>query len=1772
VARPGYDVFISYHRATDAQLAASLKSVLQRLGKPWYRRKAMEVFLDDTDMSANPGLWPTILGAIDCTRYLLLLASPGAAQSDGVGREVEHFLKSSSAEKLLIAHTDGTIQGAAPDAEGDPIDWTTTDALPDGLEGVFEEEPLWIDLRWVREVDAIEQRNPRLQADASRIAAPVHGTTPEELTSQHLKQHRRTLATAWAGAVILALFAVLAGWSYLRSEDARRGEAAQRIVAEENLAVSRRALAGTQFEKAQRAAGEGKYAEALMLSGLAHETDPATVPLRHVVEARFRGMRNVWTSPAAFDGLRHVHSITDDGRTVLGAIAPFQVGVWNLVDGRLAAQLALDRGRPGAVAIASDRAWLAVAGGGEVRFEPLEGTAPDTVISFEAPWLRVAPGNRWIVASDDVGRLFVLDVRSGSVRRVAKASLDAEVADGFVDDGVAFLLVSREGAVTRIDLASAYGERSTAALGSDVAARVDAGFHVPRVVLARDGATAASLAMPMEAVVWDPKTGHAIARVEFDTTEGVRWNQAEGITAEGLWGAELESWAFSADGETLVAALEGGLVRGFDARTGTHQWTQRLHPHMVRPGAAADVLSLWSLPGSSRIAVVSEQVGGEPASTELQNAAARAQRIRLLDARDGRQVDADAGYTAAIPTAVALDEARGELAYADSRGAIRVVDASTGGVKAAWQVPARWVLALAYRGATGELVSAGIDGIVRTWKQGHEWPVREQKVAELPITSLDVSADGTRAVVGLSFYFVPFAGEGLDTESVGTGAIAQRRSNAAPSAVAILRLEAEGPPAWLSAQWGLHADIRSVAMLPDGSRCAAVYADGVSNSLVTWSSGSPTAPRAFDLDHATDSPTVVCYDPTGRHLVVGTGLGRVLVLDAATLDVLAQRRVGDSQVAALDMSADGTVLGVAMGEAPCQAFDASMRTYEASYLVDAETLEPMGVVKGTGAGSHAIAVGWSGRIAVTADHDHAVRMWARQAGRVYQRAVRPGPSATHAESGLAVTYYRFDEDEDYVDEGEIRVEPLDPTRKAFAVPFRRRRKLDLDLGLSSPRFSRSGELIGVPVSEAPPDDEGFEPDAWFLLVHATDGGRKVGRIALAQPDPNRDTAVSDFEFASDDSCVGVLFEMREDSGAEAAELVLYELDDGARRISVRFPEPVLLSGIGIEGGFGYGIGPSALWRWEADGHVSKLPPLPDNRSLSGVALSSDGSTLVLCDVKGGLHLLDAQTGDYVRESARLPEPARILLVDASGTRAVVCTLSRVTLVDLVRNHVVWTAPTDFMPMDASLSGDGERLIVVGSRLRAQGFPESIVAEWQLDAIGSFSDAIADAPPAMIRQVARVAALWPHRSLAPRGEAVLAGEAGELLASLRELERSGHARVLSTKGSALGRLSGRDADQDERVSQIRRRLLRGDVLSAEDRRDLTAKLARLEPHDVLNWTGLVQAEEAVTGPEGALEVAREALTRFPEPTDAAKIEALMAGMLTRLGRQDEALATFERALPHLRDQLEITFARWGMSQALDLFGRYEDALTVLLPVKLGQSGDPLYGQVHRNIAQFREVLESRARAKARAPWWPAVFAIHVVPDSSAEALGIEVDDILLSIDGTPADAMNESTRLASLRTGNLGPSGTTTLEFLRGNETVKLVARSAVDGVIWNTVSGDVRALPAIQQFGANSPASYAGLMQRDVVLSVAGIPAPTVGALIDALAMQSADVAYEIRVRRYAMAPTGGLVRIEERGDDGVVRARWKYEDLPPMQVTGVPLGIYPVVWFQHQPSVRARR
>ncbi len=205
-ATSGYDAFISYSHALDGAVAQALQTGLERFAKPWYRPRALRVFRDITSLSANPGLWPSIETALASSAWLVLMASPEAARSQWVNREVAWWLENKSPQRLLVVLTEGEFACDDGTGHGDGA----TAALPPALRGAFAEEPRWVDLRWLHDVDQVDQSNPRLRECVADVAAAVREVPKDDLVGEHIRQHRRTMRLARGGVTVLAVLLIAA--------------------------------------------------------------------------------------------------------------------------------------------------------------------------------------------------------------------------------------------------------------------------------------------------------------------------------------------------------------------------------------------------------------------------------------------------------------------------------------------------------------------------------------------------------------------------------------------------------------------------------------------------------------------------------------------------------------------------------------------------------------------------------------------------------------------------------------------------------------------------------------------------------------------------------------------------------------------------------------------------------------------------------------------------------------------------------------------------------------------------------------------------------------------------------------------------------------------------------------------------------------------------------------------------------------------------------------------------------------------------------------------------------------------------------------------------------------------------------------------------------------------------------------------------------------------------------------------------------------------------
>jgi hypothetical protein len=226
-SRKSYDAFISYAHDADELFAPVLQRGLQHLAKPWNRRRAMEVFRDETSLAVSPGLWPSIRAALDASRWFVLLASPEAARSHWVGEEITHWVSTKGTDHLLAVVTDGTWTW--DDDSGDLSPAST--AGNRALRGVFPAEPKYLDMTWARRDAGLTLRNARFRDQIATLAAAIREVPKEEIEGEDVRQQRLTRRIVRAVIAALTVLVLLASVLAVVANIQRREAVHQRDVA-----------------------------------------------------------------------------------------------------------------------------------------------------------------------------------------------------------------------------------------------------------------------------------------------------------------------------------------------------------------------------------------------------------------------------------------------------------------------------------------------------------------------------------------------------------------------------------------------------------------------------------------------------------------------------------------------------------------------------------------------------------------------------------------------------------------------------------------------------------------------------------------------------------------------------------------------------------------------------------------------------------------------------------------------------------------------------------------------------------------------------------------------------------------------------------------------------------------------------------------------------------------------------------------------------------------------------------------------------------------------------------------------------------------------------------------------------------------------------------------------------------------------------------------------------------------------------------------------------
>jgi WD40 repeat protein len=772
-----YKAFLSY-AWPDRGVAVPLHRKLERIGKRrWWDARARRVFLDRESAVASDDLWAKVENALRESSFLVVLASPRAAASPWVQREVEWWRRHRDRSTPLIVLVDGSIHwdDRANDftpATGD----RPTDALPGALRGAFATEPEWVPLSIHSGTRASSQA---ITECAAALVATIENVAKDQVLKRDARQRRR-VAIAASALLIAAGAGVFVG--YREQQRANRESETARAI---DLA-----------NEAMEAMSESHLVERGALLAL------ESLHLRHLPEndaALRRALTLLPRAVARYEHPQRVFSIATSrsGKMVATGGGDGATRVFGLPDLSLIAE-----GRQSAqvfgLAFSPDDALIVSASGDEtVR-------AIDAA-SGKEHWIAATAG-RAIAVSVSADGQFVATGTDKHEVMVLALTTGKPIWRKLTDNYVGTLTFSPDSRF----LASAVGgtlqifEASTGAVlrsGQEAAHGVTFGPDGRRLAAAADKVKVLTVGTWATEVEFD--AGHLQTRVAFASDSSrLASNGNDGVIH--IWHVDekreaarfelgvqtVPAWlTFAPDGNTIASGWWDKTARVIDAATGLEQWRVG-HEGFVLAGAFTPNGHYLVTGGNDGIARVSERpdvetvaMPGRPyLSVPLiispgghQVAAVREDRILyVLDRESGASV-------AKIPidgktTALRFMPDETHVVLAVTQMGVRLLDVRSG--REVWQVPIRGQVDGVAPAPDGKSVA------VATWG-GHLMMLDAQRGATIwtdnqgaTLLGVSISADGRRVVaVG-----APLESRVLDAA---TGTVVWRRTVGSTSAATL---------------------------------------------------------------------------------------------------------------------------------------------------------------------------------------------------------------------------------------------------------------------------------------------------------------------------------------------------------------------------------------------------------------------------------------------------------------------------------------------------------------------------------------------------------------------------------------------------------------------------------------------------------------------------------------------------------------------------------------------------------------------------------------------------------------------------------------------------------------------------------------------------------------------------------------------------------------------------------------------------------------------------
>ena len=679
-----FKAFISYSHAADGKLAPAVQRALHRIAKPWYRIRTMRVFRDQTNLAASPGLWTSIESALQQAEFFLYMASPQAAQSPWVQKEIAWWLSNRSPQTFLILLTDGQIAWSSAAADWD---WSTTTAWPPQAVHAFREEPLYTDLRWARKEEQLSARHSQFRTAILDLAATLLNRPKDELDGEDVRQYRRTRRIAGLAIVTLAaLFVAAAVAAYLATQQSR-------LATSRALGARSEALLPTNPELALLLAREAVSVKA---------DEQAVFALR---QAFVRNPLRTFHQAASGTDLVAAFGSAD---AVVVADLDRGASIWSVASGTRIASMPTVLGDRARVSHSSDGA-MAVIGTEQPRFAVYDAKSWQVIKELPGSRAQFTRDGKVLVADDD-GAIRQWDVPSLRERVAPIKVPSGHFLSGSTPDGRVFVL-ARDGVPSEFMVVDA---RS-----GHIVTRIAAPAMVEGDPLSPDGRLLLVATESEDLELWDARTGNRVRSLQRPESGGIGWTTFT---------------AFTPDGGKLFTGNRNGEIHAWKVATGEYMRRWSLHRNDIRAiefssdgqtmltGGADGTVCLWEVPGDV-LEVASDRclvtLGGKGDDAWDFSFAADGRHF-LTTHVDGtvRVWDRETWHpSVTVPgkTMAASEDGRFVLSSADDQS-LRLWDGESGELRATLKIKGESIQAMAVSGSASLFAVARTQGTVGLWR------------------------------------------------------------------------------------------------------------------------------------------------------------------------------------------------------------------------------------------------------------------------------------------------------------------------------------------------------------------------------------------------------------------------------------------------------------------------------------------------------------------------------------------------------------------------------------------------------------------------------------------------------------------------------------------------------------------------------------------------------------------------------------------------------------------------------------------------------------------------------------------------------------------------------------------------------------------------------------------------------------------------------------------------------------------------------------------------